>query len=224
MLTVDLAILTVGDEALQILLVERGSEPFRGQLALPGGFLRDQEDLLDAAQRELREETNLDGARLHLEQLGTYGRPERDPRGRVVTVVYLAIAPNLPTPVAGTDAAAARWAEVDKVLGRQDVLAFDHAEILDEAVERARALLEHTTLATTFCQEVFTMGELRGVYEAVWSMRLDPRNFSRKVTQTQGFVEPVGKVKSGGPGRPAQHYRAGPATVLYPPMLRAGGR
>ncbi len=108
-LAVDLAILTVRDRVLQVLLVERGNEPYRGQLALPGGFVREGEDLPDAAVRELREETALDGSVLHLEQLRVFGSPRRDPRGRVVSVPYLAIAPNLPMPVAGSDARSARW-------------------------------------------------------------------------------------------------------------------
>ena len=109
-LAVDLAILTVRDGLLQALVIERAHDPHQGQPALPGGFLRDGEDLRQAAERELAEETALDGSAFHLEQLATYGAPGRDPRGRVVSVAYLAIAPDLPIPVAGSDAAAARWA------------------------------------------------------------------------------------------------------------------
>lgn len=214
--TVDLVILTIRDAGLQVLLVERGNEPYRGQLALPGGFLREGENLRDAALRELAEETGLDGARLHLEQLATYGEPDRDPRDRVVTVAYLAIAPSLPAPVAGSDARHARWEPVDRV-GR---LAFDHNAILHDALERARSKLEHTTLATVFCGETFTIGELRRVYEAVWGGPIDPRNFNRKVTGTDGFVVPTGQTRRLAAGRPAVLYRAGPATTLYPPMLR----
>jgi 8-oxo-dGTP diphosphatase len=216
-LTLDLAILTVRDELLQVLVIERGHTPYQGQTALPGGFLRADEDLLNAAHRELAEETSLDGTALHLEQLATYGTPDRDPRGRVVTVAYLAIAPGLPMPTAGTDARAARWAPVEKVRG---TLAFDHDRILDDAVERARAHLEYTTLAAAFCTEPFTIGDLRRVYEVVWGNPLDPRNFSRKVASTDGFVEPTGAKRSAGTGRPAALYRRGTAKILNPPLLR----
>lgn len=214
--TVDLVILTVREDDLHVLVVERGNEPYRGRLALPGGFLRTDEDPDDAASRELGEETGLDGTRLHLEQLRTYGAPDRDPRGRVITIAYLTIAPSLPVPIAGSDARAARWEPVHT----RTSLAFDHDEILADGLERARAKLEYTTLATMFCADTFTIGELRRVYEVVWGIPLDPRNFNRKVTNTNGFVVPTGTTRSPETGRPAALYRRGPATILHPPMLR----
>jgi 8-oxo-dGTP diphosphatase len=216
-ITVDLVILTVRDDRLHVLLVERANEPYRGRPALPGGFLRDDETLDDAARRELAEETTLGGDRLHLEQLRAYSKPDRDSRGRVVTVSYLAIAPSLPAPVAGSDARAASWAPVD---AHTSGLAFDHDEILADGVERARNKLEDTTLATAFCPDTFTIGELRRVYEVVWGMPLDPRNFNRKVTGTNGFVLHTSKTRSLDTGRPAALYRRGQATTLYPPILR----
>jgi len=216
-LTVDIAILTVRENLLHALVIERANEPYQGQAALPGGFLRAGEDLREAAERELAEETSLDGRALHLEQLATYGAPNRDPRGRVVSVAYLAIAPNLPIPTAGSDARSARWARVDLVRG---TLAFDHAQILDDAVERARTRLESTPLATTFCGLTFTISDLRNVYEVVWNMPLDPRNFSRKVMNTQGFLQPTGAKRIPETGRPATLYRRGPAQMLNPPLLR----
>lgn len=217
-LAVDLAILTVRENKLHVLVVERGNDPFRGQEALPGGFLRAGEDLLAAAERELNEETGLDGDALHLEQLATYGDPQRDPRGRVVSVAYVAFAPDLPIPSAGSDARAARWAPADAVKGS---LAFDHDAILAQAVERARERLETTTLATAFCGPEFTIGELRAVYEVVWGLDLDPRNFSRKVLNTDGFIEPTGGKRAPETGRPAALYRKGRARILNPPLLRA---
>lgn len=218
---VDLAVLTVRDGALHILLVERGIEPFLGRLALPGGFLADEnEDIDAAAARELTEETGLSPRKLHLEQLRTYGAADRDPRQRTLTVCYLALMPNLPLPHAGGDAARAAWVRLDRIPKGRKGLAFDHATIVADAVERARSKLEYTTLAAAFCPKEFTVAELRAVYEAVWGTELDSRNFHRKVTGVPGFLKPTGKrvVRNG--GRPAELYTRGPARVLYPPILR----
>src|ERR1700678_1928420 len=218
-LAVDIAILTVREDLLHVLAIERANEPFRSATALPGGFLRAGEDLHEAAERELAEETGLDGGALHLEQLATYGTPDRDPRGRVVSVAYLALAPDLPIPTAGSDARTARWVPVDQVRGD---LAFDHSKILDDAIELARTRLELTTLTTAFCGPVFTMGDLRKVSEVVWGVPLDPRNFSRKVISTDGFILPTGAKRAPETGRPAMLYRRGPAEILNPPLLRNG--
>jgi 8-oxo-dGTP diphosphatase len=222
LLTVDLVILTLRQARLHVLLVERGVDPYLGMAALPGGFLRDAaEDIVAAAQRELAEEAGLDANSLHLEQYGVYGNPGRDPRGRVVSVAYLAISPGLPEPSAGTDAADARWVPVDDVLSPAVPLAFDHERIVADGVERARSKLEHSSLATAFCGSVFTLAELQQVYEAVWGVRLDPRNFYRKIQGTQDFVIEVGSARKSGAGRPARLFERGPGTVLYPPMLRS---
>ncbi|RRR98181.1 NUDIX hydrolase [Glycomyces terrestris] len=213
--TVDLVVLTVREGDLHVLLVRRGEEPYVDRWALPGGFVREDEDLAAAARRELAEETGLDGPGGHLEQLASYGAPDRDPRGRVVTVAYLALLPDLPAPVAGTDAAEAEWRPVG-ALG----LAFDHDQILEDGVERARSKLEYTPLAAAFCPPEFTIAALRQVYEAVWGESLDPRNFHRKATSTPGFVSPTGGVTEGEPGRPARLYRRGDAALLNPPLLR----
>ncbi len=218
-IAVDLAVLTVQSEQLQILLVRRGVEPFLGTLALPGGFLASADEDLDAAAaRELAEETGLASEQLHLEQLRTYGAPDRDPRRRVVTVCYLALVPDLPLPVAGGDAQAATWVPVE--LKHRRSLAFDHANIVADAVERARSKLEYTNLATAFCGSVFTVTELRKVYEIVWGQQLDPRNFHRKVTSVENFLEPTGEQTTKNGGRPAMLYRRGSAAMLYPPILR----
>ena len=219
---VDLVVLTVREGRLWALTVRRGVPPYAGRWALPGGFVLPREGLLEAATRELAEETGLDGMGVHLEQLATYGDPGRDPRGRVVSVAYLALAPDLPSPQAGTDAAAARWSPVDDLLRSPRKLAFDHQRILGDGVERARAKLEYTPLAASFCPPEFTVAELRRVYEAVWGAALDPRNFHRKVTGTEGFVTSTGRTTTRDGGLPAQPYRKGPAATLYPPLLRAG--
>ncbi|TDU03818.1 8-oxo-dGTP diphosphatase [Streptomyces sp. 846.5] len=231
--TVDLVVLTVRDHALCALMVRRGEPPFQGFWALPGGFVRPDEGLIEAAARELAEETGLrthgaagqgPGVGAHLEQLATYGDPQRDPRMRVVSVAHLALAPDLPTPRPGGDVRSARWAPVEELLGRGKddglLLAFDHTRILADGVERARSKIEYSSLATAFCPEEFTVGELRQVYESVWGVSLDPRNFHRKVTGTPGFLVPAGGTTTRQGGRPAQLFRAGDATVLNPPMLR----
>jgi 8-oxo-dGTP diphosphatase len=217
---VDLVVLTVREGRFLTVVVERGIPPFKGRMALPGGFVLNDETLAEAATRELAEETGVAAETGHLEQLATYGDPNRDPRGRVVAVAYLALVPDLPDPVAGSDAAGAGLESVDDLLAEPDRLAFDHHRILSDGVERARAKLEYSTLATAFCPESFTVAELRGVYEAVWGAPLDPRNFHRKVTSTPGFVEETGTRTTRQGGRPAQLYRPGEAKFLYPPFLR----
>jgi nucleoside phosphorylase/ADP-ribose pyrophosphatase YjhB (NUDIX family) len=155
-----------------------------------------------------------------LEQLGVYGAPGRDPRGRVVSVAFLAIAPRLPDPVAGTDAADARWVPTDAALSASLPLAFDHQRIVADGVERARSKLECSAIAAAFCGPTFTISELQQVYEAVWNVRLDPRNFYRKIQGTRDFVVPAGPSKRASAGRPARLFRVGPVTVLNPPMTR----
>jgi 8-oxo-dGTP diphosphatase len=229
--TVDLVVLTIRQGDLAALVIRRGGEPYLGRLALPGGFVRPDESLDAAAARELQEETGLDLIRsqhphhaqgrseqVHLEQLASYGDPGRDPRLHVVTVAYLALAPQLPVPHPGSDAVAASWLPAG---GLNQRLAFDHDRILADGLERARSKLEYTPLAAAFCPAQFSVGQLRRVYEIVWGTSIDPRNFHRKVTGTAGFLEPAGSTTSGERGRPAQLYRRGDATTLYPPMLRA---
>ena len=219
--TVDMVILTIYEGALCALVIERGEEPFRGQWALPGGFVEPDEDLLDAAVRELEEETDVSTGEVRLEQLASFGAPDRDPRHRVVSVAYLAVLPNGSEPKAGSDAARAAWRPVDRLLRGRNRLAFDHFEILSEGVERARAKLEYSGLATEFVDEEFTVAELRSVYEVMWGRPLDPGNFHLKVTRTPGFVERVGRSVTRGPGRPAELFRFGGAEVLYPPLSRS---
>jgi 8-oxo-dGTP diphosphatase len=221
-LTVDLVVLTIKRDELVVLLVKRAAEPYRGRLALPGGFVEEVESLEQAARRELREETGVALQAVHREQLGAYGDPRRDPRGRVVSVAYLVVDSDLPDPQAATDASAAAFLPMESVLSRPRRLAFDHARILRDALERVRSELEDTALAVEFLPEEFTVADLRRVYEVVWGVSLDPRNFHRKVTGAEGFLLPTGKETRGERGRPAALYRPGPAERLYPAMLRPG--
>jgi 8-oxo-dGTP diphosphatase len=224
--TCDVVLLTVRRGRLSVLLIERARHPFRGMWALPGGFVEVDEDLDAAAQRELAEETGVAIEAKWLEQLKTYGTPGRDPRMRIVTIAYLAFSAVALQPSGGDDARQARFFAVEDLaipeLGTPDgtPLASDHARIISDGVERARAKLEYTTLATAFVDDTFTLGDLRRVYESVWGMALHEANFRRKVLGTPGFVEPTGATAPT-EGRPAQLYRRGPARSLHPPLLRS---
>jgi 8-oxo-dGTP diphosphatase len=242
--TVDVVALTIRDAELQVLLVRRGEQPFAGSWALPGGFVRPragpegektEEDLAQAAARELAEEAGPQLRPAHLEQLGSYGAPGRDPRMRVISVAYLAFAPQLPEAAPGPDAADARWVPVGSLgltqengavaqrPGTTRLLAFDHAQILADGVERARAKLEYTPLAAAFVRTPFTISDLREVYETVWGEKLHAGNFHRKVLSVPGFVESTGgTTETGGPrgGPRAKLYRRGDATLLHPAILR----
>ncbi len=218
--TCDLVVLSVRAGALAVLLVTRGGEPYAGRLALPGGFVEVDEGLEAAAYRELSEEAGIGRRDVILEQLATYGAPQRDPRARVVSVAWLALGAALPELKPGSDAADARWVPVEKALRSRTRLAFDHRQILRDGVERVRARLEDSGYAAALCGEAFTVADLHAVYEAVWGVQLDRANFHRKVTGVEGFLTPTGEVREGGRGRPARVFRGDPAVALSPPILR----
>ena len=229
--TVDVVILTMSDGRLHVLLVRRGVAPFEGMWAIPGGFKRPTETLDEAATRELAEETGIDGARL-LRQFGAYGDPGRDPRMNVVTVAYLAVLREVGGVVAGTDAADATLIPVSEALNGKMKLAFDHAQIVRDAVERVRVDLELRGIATGFVGPTFTLAELRAVYEAVWGVHLDSANFRRSVLAESGWVIPTGRRARPGStgGKPAELYRAGRmwkhgGPIRYPqPSEKATGK
>jgi 8-oxo-dGTP diphosphatase len=231
--TTELVVLAVRDDELVVGLVRRGRWPYEGMWALPGGFVRADLDasLERAARRQLVEEAFLRlnphaspgyVRLLRVEQVRTYWRPGRDPRPglQVAAVAYLVVAPRLPGPAAGDEPPGAGWAPVADVLGERVALAFDHAAIVADAVERARAKLEDTALATAFLPPEFTVDELRRVYETVWGTPLDKRNFHRKVTAGEGFLEATGHSTRRGGGRPAGLYRHNGVEALRRPILR----
>jgi 8-oxo-dGTP diphosphatase len=219
--TVDVVVLTMCDGRLHVLLVRRGEPPFEGAWAIPGGFKRPAETLDEAALRELREETGVDGADL-LTQFGAYGDPGRDPRMHVVTIGYVAVLRDLGEVVGGSDAAEAALHPVADAVDGTVPLAFDHQRIVRDAVERVRHELESTGLATAFVGPTFTLAELRAVYEAVWGVELDAANFRRSVVAGPRWVIPTGRRSQPGRsgGRPAELYRAGEAWERGGPIGR----
>jgi 8-oxo-dGTP diphosphatase len=173
---VDIVIFTIQSGELRVLLVKRGIPPFADHLAIPGGFVLENESLDQAALRELKEETGV--ADVYLEQLYSFGDPGRDPRGRVISVAYFAlIAADRSPLIAGSDAADARWWPVREL----PPLAFDHGKILDYSLQRLRNKLEYTTVGFQLLPARFSLTELQEVYEAILDKKLDKRNFRRKL-------------------------------------------
>lgn len=200
--TVDTVIFTLRDKQLQVLLVQRGHWPYEGMWAIPGGFVRMDESLEDAARRELAEETGVDDPNIYLEQLFTFGHPERDPRTRVITVAYFAlICSDLLQVHAATDAADVGWFPAY----HPPPLAFDHADILAYAIQRLRYKVEYTAVAFQLLPETFTLTDLQDAYERILDEKLDKRNFRRKVLAAD-VVEETPHIRSGD-HRPAKLYR-----------------
>jgi len=202
---VDVVMMTLHQKDLQILLVKRRSWPFEGMWAIPGGFVDIDESLEDAAKRELHEETSVQD--VYIEQLYTFGNPGRDPRTRVITVVYFALLDAEQLRIkAADDAADVGWFSVYEL----PPLAFDHGDILDYTLNRLRGKLSYTTIAFNLLPEQFTLRELQRVYEIILHKKLDKRNFRKKVLAT-GILEDTGAKKMEGTHRPARLYRFNPA-------------
>ena len=200
-LTVDIVAFSVQNQKLNVLLIERAEPPFAGMWALPGGFVQIDEDLITAAERELEEETGVQGA--YLEQLYTYGAPERDPRGRVISVAHFALIPsNKPIQSSGgSDAAQAQWHPIHQL----PPLAFDHLEIVNYALRRLRYKLEYSAVGFELLPETFTLTEIQHTYEIILGEELDKRNFRRRILQA-GIIEATQQMRTG-EGRPARLYR-----------------
>jgi len=199
LVTVDVVLFTILDRALHLLLIRRLAKPFENRYALPGGFVGEEESLDAAATRELREETGVE--KVYLEQLYSFGDPKRDPRGRVITVAYYALAPHQQALRAGTDAADAAWFPVADL----PALAFDHRKIAEYAHQRLRNKLDYTNVGFELLPGKFTLTELQLVHEAILGEALDKRNFRRKTIQN-GIVKPTGEWRQTG-RKPAQLYR-----------------
>ncbi len=214
--TADVVVFTIVDDLLQVVLVRRGEPPFKDRWALPGGFVRPDESPSAAALRELTEETKLGLKPDRIEQLRSYGDPDRDPRMRVVTVAYWTILAEVGDLVGGGDAVEAALVPVVEIEREDHRLAFDHRTIVLDGVERAMSRLEYSTEATRFCPPEFTIKQLRRVYEAVWGAEFDHGNFQRKVRSEPDFVRALGRTTepSGTRGRPAALYSAGEPRLL----------
>ncbi|CAN5360219.1 NUDIX domain-containing protein [soil metagenome] len=198
-ITVDIVLFSILDKQLHVLLIRRLAQPFRDSYALPGGFVLENESIDAAANRELQEETGVE--KVFLEQLYTFGEPNRDPRGRVITVAYYALVANSHILRSGTDAADAAWFSLAKL----PHLAFDHKSIIEHAHLRLRGKLDYSNVGFELLPEKFTLTELQLVHEAILEESLDKRNFRRKILQ-QGIVEPSKEWQKTG-RKPAQLYR-----------------
>lgn len=195
-----MVLFTIRDEQLQVLLIRRANSPFQGCWSLPGGFVDIDEDLETAALRELREETGVSG--IYLEQLYTFGKPDRDPRERIITVAYYALAPAERLRVrAGSDAGAAQWFAVSEL----PEPAFDHRQIIRLAQRRLASKLQYSTIAMQFMPETFTLGELQRVYEVILGETLDKRNFRKRMLAYDCLAE-TGNMRRDGRHRPARLY------------------
>ena len=203
-LTVDCVVFGLdglNDDDLKVLLIQRAHDPFAGFWALPGGFVAMGEDLETAARRELQEETGLQIA--YLEQLYTFGTPDRDPRGRVVSVAWFALVQTVQhLPRSGSDAAAASWHTVLD----PPPLAFDHLKILQMAHQRLRAKIRYAPLGFELLPKHFTLRQLQRLHEIILQKPLDKRNFRRKVL-SMGLLEETGELERDVAHRAARLYR-----------------
>lgn len=208
--TTDVVIFTIRDQELNVLLIRRASEPFRDCWALPGGFVNIDEDLEDCAKRELQEETGITG--VYLEQLYSFGTPDRDPRERVISVAYYAMVPSGQINIhAASDAKEVAWFQLINL----PALAFDHKVIVDMAHERLLAKLKYSTIALQFMPEKFTLSDLQKVYEIIRGESLDKRNF-RKHVLTLDCIKETGEYRRNGNHRPARLYSVkSPGQVEY---------
>lgn len=199
--TVDVVIFSLVADDLKVLLIKRKAKPYAGEWAIPGGFVHIDESLEQAAARELEEETNVTD--VYMEQLYTFGDPDRDPRTRVITVAYFALVPyDAIQHRPGDDAAETAWFSMFTL----PELAFDHAKILDYALTRLRYKLEYTSVGFELLPDVFTLSELQKAYEIILGEQLDKRNFRRKILSAD-ILEYTGRKKKDGEGRPAKLYQ-----------------
>lgn len=199
--SVDIAIFTIRNDQLKVLLIKRAAPPHQGEWALPGGFVGLDESLKHAAWRELKEETGVNA--VYLEQLFTFGHPKRDPRERVISVAYFALIPTDKIEIkAASDAEGVGWFSINEVPN----LAFDHSKILAKALERVSAKLDYSTIAFQLMPETFTLSQLQHVYEVITRESFDKRNFRKRILALD-VIEPTGEEQRAGAHRPAKLYQ-----------------
>jgi 8-oxo-dGTP diphosphatase len=188
-------------EGVSVLLITRKFEPFKNQWALPGGLVLNDESLEHAVRRELKEETGIDVN--YLEQLYTFGQPDRDPRNRVVSVAYFGLVrPKDYQLSAQTDAEAVAWFNIKKLPG----LAFDHKHILDSAIKRLRGKLAYEPVGFELLNKKFPFSDLEKLYQTLLDQELDRRNFKKKI-MGYGFLEELDEIVQRSAGRPARLYQ-----------------
>ena len=199
-IAVDVVLFTIQGATLKVLLVKRQQMPYRGTWALPGGIVGREESIDDAALRELQEETSI--GNIYLEQLYTFGEPNRDPRGRVISVAYYALVNWQQFQLkASQRVSEANWFMV----ARLPALAFDHQRIIDYALERLRNKINYTTVCFQLLPKAFTLTEFQTSYEIILGQRLDKRNFRRKMLQL-GILKGTREFQANRRQRPAQLY------------------
>lgn len=211
---VDLVVFGYETRRLSVLLVKRGIEPFKGKWALPGGFVRENESLEETARRELQEEAGV--AEIYLEQLYTFGDVKRDPRGRVLSVSYLALVkPEDYRLVASTDASDAKWVPLTEL----PPLAFDHQRIIETGHQRLKNKIRYEPIGFELLPKLFTLSQLQEIYETVLGSELDKRNFRKKILG-YGFLKETDKKIEKVPYRQPTLYRFDTAT--YRKLKRDG--
>jgi 8-oxo-dGTP diphosphatase len=196
---VDAVVFSIINEDLKVLLIKRNKAPFKGKLALPGGLLEPNEALEEAVKRELAEETNVSHVFLH--QFGAYGDINRDPRGRIVSIAFIALVSPEQKLISTKDARAAEWHPIDDL---QD-MAFDHRKVIEDSLEELKFEMQTTNIANQILSKEFTLSELQHLYEIVLKIPLDKRNFRRRIKEMD-ILKKISGARLEGAHRPAQLY------------------
>lgn len=200
-LSVDAVVFGYEAGNISVLFIKRKYEPFKGQWAIPGGFIKEEETLEEAVKRELAEETGLEIK--YLEQLYTFGALKRDPRGRIISIAYFAfVKPNTFKLNASTDAEDVQWFSIDKI----PELSFDHEEILQTAIERLRGKIVYEPIGFELLDEKFPFSDLEKLYTTVLGREVDRRNFRKKINHLN-ILDELNEKVSKGSGRPASLFR-----------------